>query len=575
MTSTTVRTMSFAPGTNLKYDQTGASWAYLLPSQELEHAVVLGAPSLAALETLARVARAVTVYAGGRGRLALAAAIEQRGLGRVHLAQGTLAGRHADLLVAQGPRPPAAAEWLRPGGVLYYERVGLGAPASPALPHPLSRPLVVRETPLSGEVRTAVPVGDWLTAAYLRRRGLDAVSLTGEHVDRAEQVLRLAPAALRRHLRFALRAGAAGLITGPQRGERLLVGRGVLGRYGVLARSSAWPEPEGPPQYLAEIARSAGLDIGRCRWGLAARGEYRSQKVLMLLFDEGRADPTYIVKLTRDPAFNWRLENERRALETLRSAGCGDAEVLARPAFFGHHGGLAVLGETMVGGVPFHQRTTGDAACPLARSVIDWLLSLAEATAVRARPEETAAWLEDLREQFVRIYRPEPQYARFLAEQAAAVGASDSRFPLVFQCGDVGPWNALVTPSGRVAFTDWEAADVRGMPLWDLFYFMRSYAVLVARRGGVRRPLEGVERQLLAETPLSAVLLGAVREYCARIDLRRELAGPLFYTCWMYWALRESLSRPQEELAGGRYYTLLRRCIDRRDAPTLRALGRH
>ena len=30
---------------------------------------------------------------------------------------------------------------------------------------------------------------------------------------------------------------------------------------------------------------------------------------------------------------------------------------------------------------------------------------------------------------------------------------------------------------GRVVFLDWEAAEARGMPLWDLFYFLRSFAV--------------------------------------------------------------------------------------------------
>ena len=42
----------------------------------------------------------------------------------------------------------------------------------------------------------------------------------------------------------------------------------------------------------------------------------------------------------------------------------------------------------------------------------------------------------------------------------------------------------------RPAFLDWEAAELHGMPLWDLFYFARSVAVGVARACGTRGSLE-------------------------------------------------------------------------------------
>ncbi|HMQ30940.1 MAG TPA: hypothetical protein PKD53_09435 [Chloroflexaceae bacterium] len=569
----------FRAGTNLKHNLPGAGWAYLLPSLELEHTVCLGAPSPAGLEMLARLSGRLTVLCADsrRGR-ALADASARLGLSNVRVAaeHAEAPGGAADLLVVppgMAP-PPDAAAWLRPEGVLYYER--LGAARGPAvsapgrLPRGFGAPLVVRETPLFGEVRSAVPAGDPAVAALLRRRGLEATSLSGAHADQVGELLPLGDGALQRRLRQAARAGARGLFQAPQLAERALVGRGAAARYGVLARAAGGPALEGPPRYLAELAAAAGVSIEGSGWGLAARGEYRSQKVLFFLCD-GAGEVRHIVKLTRDPAFNWRLENERRALEALQVVGRADA--VARPLFFGQRGGLAVLGETALAGAPLSQRTSATAGCPVARGALDWLVELAAATTAAAEPAEVAGRLEALREQYVAIYRPKQHYADFLAAQVVEIGASPAPLPTVFQCGDVGFWNALVTPEGRVAFTDWEAADLRGMPLWDLFYFMRSFSVVVARARGTRSPLGGVAEQLLGDTPLGALLVETVRRCCDRIGLPRALARPLFFTCWMYWALRESLQREPDKLAGAGYTRLLQLCIDRHDAPTLRALA--
>ena len=48
---------------------------------------------------------------------------------------------------------------------------------------------------------------------------------------------------------------------------------------------------------------------------------------------------------------------------------------------------------------------------------------------------------------------------------------------MVFQHGDPGVWNLLITPDGRPAFLDWEAAEHHGMPVWDLFYAARSVGI--------------------------------------------------------------------------------------------------
>jgi hypothetical protein len=50
------------------------------------------------------------------------------------------------------------------------------------------------------------------------------------------------------------------------------------------------------------------------------------------------------------------------------------------------------------------------------------------------------------------------------------------------------------------------------------------------------------------------------------------LVEPLFHTCWMHRALKEATRLTSSRLERGHYVSLLRLCIDQREAPTLRRL---
>jgi hypothetical protein len=335
----------------------------------------------------------------------------------------------------------------------------------------------------------------------------------------------------------------------------VLVGRGAL-------RSG-----DQPPAYLRRIASAAGVSIESHRWGLSARGEYRSRKVLFFLFNGSAETPEYIVKMTRDPALNPRLENEYRALAWLAERRIGDRETLPRAVFLGHHNDLAIVGETVIDGVPFEQRSTGAAGCPLAAAAIEWLTELGAASADTAAASglEGSKALATLFDRFAQIYQLSPDQHAFLAGQIAAIGDSQGRFPLVFQHGDPGTWNIWVTPGQRVAFLDWEAAELQGMPLWDLFYFVRTYGSWSARAGSSGDVMKGFAGQFLSASPFQQLLIDATERYRARVGLPAELVEPLFYTCWMHRALKESTRLAAGSLDRGQYISVLRACIDQRE----------
>jgi hypothetical protein len=296
--------------------------------------------------------------------------------------------------------------------------------------------------------------------------------------------------------------------------------------------------------------------------------------VLFFLFNSAKQQPEYVAKMTRAAALNPRLENECHALRLLREKGVGDRETLPQVAFFGHHKELAIVGETVIEGMPFEQQTNATTDCPYARAAIDWLIDLGAATAdVRAaRPAQAAEGLDQLYRRFIEIYAVPDEQRAFLSAQLATIRQFEGGFPLVFQHGDPGTWNVMVTPSGRIAFLDWEAAEPAGMPLWDLFYLMRAYGVLASRRLGIRDMTEGFAEQYLHDTPISAMLVESTRRACDRIGLVSSLVAPLFYTCWMHRSLKEATRLERSNLERGHYISLLRMCINRRDTPALQRL---
>jgi phosphotransferase family enzyme len=541
---------SFEPGTNRKGAVLGAAWTLLLPSLELGHVLCLGLPAPRTLATLAHRATRLSVVCAGERDLRRARKAGARAGVDVELL------RRADLSSAGDVSLAVIADehWARHAG------------ADPALAGLLDR---------AGSVFADLDRTDSLPAWAMAAQPLWLESGSGEvhkaaglQDDAVVALLERPAAAVTTAGRRGLRAQARALAKRARDRGRTEERRGLL-----IAGDGVGPGPgAAPPAYVRAIAAAAGTPVDDCRVGLVAPPDYPSRKAILFLLEPGADAPRYVVKLTRDPAFNDRLENEWRVLSLLADAGIGDADTVPRPVFLGHEAGLAVLGETSVAGTPFRQRTTATADCPLAWSGIAWLEELAAATADRAVAGNAAiaAGLRQLLDRFTELYGPTPDERAVLAALVERVAGCAAPMPLVFQHGDPGTWNLLVTGDGRPAFLDWEAAEPQGMPLWDLFYFVRSFGITVARAGGTRSSQKAFAEQFLADTPMSRGLADLVERHCARIDLDRTLVEPLFYTCWMHRALKEAMRLGPEELSRGRYFSLLRMCLARRDAPALR-----
>jgi Phosphotransferase enzyme family/Methyltransferase domain len=540
----------FAPGSNIKGTVGGANWCFLLPSLDLGRIVCLGSPSLAGLTTLAGLGDEVAVCAPTHDLRRLRRSLDSGGPANVQLLEtnvgaAPLPDGTADLVVvtrlplrrrARADAVARARRLLKPGGIAYVESRFIG---------PLDTASLLWLAPAAGEVRMAAPLQDRQAIAYLERRFPKRGLVRRQLLRRPRRVLARQPAV-----------------------------SWIVRRRGALVGRSPERLGAGLPEYIRTIAAGAGVDLENRRWALAAPGDYPSQKVLVFLFPAGGESPESVVKITRDPDLSFRLENERRALAILCEHGVGTDDTLPRPLFFGSHRGLAVLGESAIEGVPFRRRTRATADCPFARAAVEWLLELGRATASPARADTRGALskLDALSEQFTGTYRLEPHEQDFLRAHVAALMGSGDGFPLVFQHGDPGPWNVLITSGGRPAFVDWEAAVPRGMPLWDLFHFVRSYSLHVSRAGGTREPLQSFVEQFLGQSGVNRLLVDATSRFCARAELAADFVEPLFYTCWMHRAVKEAATLPPHQLETGRYVSILRLAIERHDSPGLRAL---
>jgi hypothetical protein len=569
MLETTLST-EFIPGTNVKGDVAGANWSFLLPELELDRVLCIGLPAPATFKTLTRLSREVIILCKHPRHVRelcekgekvdssqVYPIVMNARLKRMPLPSGTinlvLIGKEWNALRI-GREQELLAEIervLKSDGSIYFEfgdpfeRFSTGREKlNGSLGESFSRQ-VFWLTPLHGEMRTAVPRQDKKTIDYLVRHYLFSSTSDVRLLARAERYV----------------------IKHPWSGR-------LLRRSGVLLTRSTSDLSGKPPHYLRSAAEAAGIDLSQSRWALLAQGKFSSRKVLFLLFEKDSETPHYIVKLTRDPVFNYRLENEYKALALLWEKGVGDQERLPQSIFCSHPGNLMLVGQTIIQGKPFRRQHQSSPEHPLGRDACAWLSKLGEFTAdpTIASPAQVAKALRQLFVRFLNIYRLTPEQSTFIEGQIDSISQTRNVFPLVFQHGDPGTWNLMVTRSGKVAFLDWEAAEPHGIPLWDLFYFLRSYCIWATRGGSRRDSLQVFAQGFLGEAPLNLFVSEMIHNYCQRLGLPDDLIQPLFYTCWMHRALKESTRLPQAKLERGHYVNLLRTSIDQSNAPGLRRL---
>ena len=425
-----------------------------------------------------------------------------------------------DLAVAAEPDADTlATAWraLQPDGWLYAEWHG---PAS-ALPIGARKRL---ERAGFEDVRFYVPLPDpakaspavWLPIASdgaVRHHVTHAVRPRGGLLRRATQHLQARLWLAHRHLRIG--SPLAAIARRPS-------------RTGTAARA--------PGFAFAADAPDHDEASGRLAWTLLTGGRRSVNKVLALGFSGTDEAPRLAVKINRVPDSADALLREARALETLH-AQRAPIRGVPRLLFCRSQGGTVMLGQTAVVGRPLARALRRDNALELALRATDWLTGLALDTA----PVPPSDWrdriVDPVVSEFERSYGPVLDGV-MLHDVLQAVDTLGS-LPAVHEQRDFAPWNLLLTPDGELVVLDWESAQLCGLPLLDLIYFL-TYAAFYLERAPARgRSRETYRATLDPGTFVGAIAARCVERYAARLALPPASVRPLRLLTWMVHARSE------------------------------------
>ena len=519
------RALAYEPGSNIRGEQADTTWLFLLGDLDLGTVSVLGTPPAGTLVALE--AQAARVVRDGR------VAAETRVL--------YTAGGAADALREQADR---VREVLARGGAAYAEPgaaaalvevAGAGAQVRlAAVPAPSGAAAPGAAAP--GE---AIPTA-WLVPAAPLPRTLPGAALARRGVT-----------VVRRLLRRPVPASAGGGLIG-------VAGTGAPGTvppdHGVLLRPAS--DPARLPEYVRAAAREAGTDLDGAGWRIAPPRGFRSQKVVFHV-----TGPDAIVKLTQDPRFNPRLDNEWAGLSALAAATARPG-LAPRPLFRAEHAGLLLVAQSRLDGEPLRSRSDATPGCPVIAAVLDALVGLGTATASPRPSGEVAAALAELLEHHRRIHAPEAARLRALTAAFDALAEVGGDLPAVFLHGDVSTHNVLVGEDRAIGLVDWENADPTGLPGWDLTYFVNACAQWDAALRGPRITPASITARLTADGPWRDLLADALRRLSQQIGLPREALPGVLLGFWMQLALRESTRLPAGGAPAGTYARVLARMLD-------------
>ncbi len=490
-------------GTNLKGDLAGGAWLHLLPALGGNRALVMGRLPRADALALSQ-AGFQTSQAGSPADLTAQ-----------HPPTGGRPPRFNLIVVGQPMKeiPPAVTEALAPGGVLLAFDVD--PRAVPPAGHQIT-PLVL--TYEGDRLRSVVTAGDRLTAYDFHRND-------------------------RRPARRSLPS-----VRGSRRPRTT---SGI-----ILTATGHDPVPLAITR-LSETT-ATGPDP---RWGLWARGDYNTQKILMFAYPSDGHRPEVAIKITRSADANHRLENEYLALEILGELGHVAQGRAPGALFLSSAHGCRVCAETAVDGTPF-EKLSRRARLDLLADAGHWLTELARST-IRTVPGATLAeTLTPDRDRFSLIFGSRPETGHL--DRALDDLASCPSVPMVAQHGDAGAWNLLADSRGRAVFLDWESFRTTGPPLWDLIYLVRSVAARF--HGHRRRRLRemAIDSHLLRGSRLTPHLARCIDRQALALEIDPALIEPLMLTAWMHRAVKEATRLPPDRVGSSRYLRLIRRTIEAR-----------
>ncbi len=105
--------------------------------------------------------------------------------------------------------------------------------------------------------------------------------------------------------------------------------------------------------------------------------------------------------------------------------------------------------------------------------------------------------------------------------------------PSICEHRDFSPWNALIMSDGELGILDWESAEIDGLPLLDLIYFLTYLTFFVEGAMETKRFVAAYRMCWDAQTSSGQVNAECVRRYCDALQLDEDVAPALRLFTWL------------------------------------------
>lgn len=315
---------------------------------------------------------------------------------------------------------------------------------------------------------------------------------------------------------------------------------GLLGPICVTARRPGGPaeQPMDLPGALRAEELAAAGGPGPDRWAvlLLTGGQRALNKLIGLVFCERERTPRLVLKLPRVADSVPALEREAAVLRGAQALEGASERQIPRVLFCDAGWGVAWLGQTTLTGTPLRTLVRPASFQPLALQATDWLIDLAGPS----QPSPRAAWwgrlVAPLLAEIELLYGPVIDPQRW--QESCAILAALGDLPLVCAHRDFTPWNVLAH-QGRLAVFDWESADLQGLPLLDLLYFLANLAFCCEGTLGTGRECDTYRVLLDPATAIGAVAQECIARYCRRLAIGPAQIRALRVLLWLLHARLE------------------------------------
>jgi hypothetical protein len=299
---------------------------------------------------------------------------------------------------------------------------------------------------------------------------------------------------------------------------------------------------------------------------------------VFLVLAPGKPEPLLVAKLPRlgggippNGAASTSVEREVANLQAVQAGRAGGFDSIPRVVAFEEYLGRPILVETALVGKPLDPAAMRRDRARSCAAVTSWLAELPRPA--RSADGADGSWFGQLVERplrhFEHVFPLSVDEQRLLERTWELIAPlREADMPLVFEHGDLSHPNIMLLKDGTPGVVDWELAEPRGLPTYDLFFFL-TYAAFASHNA--RKSGEHLAAFHAAFFGPTAWARPYVATYAGQLRLPPHTLTPLFVLCWARY-MTSLLLRLDAAPASGR---LARETADWLRANRYYALWRH